>query len=76
VLIELLYGDSPLDDDPAPMVVTEVSASDLIFSKTGLVVYQLGILLINGGTGLFDRLTRDWPISSCVVILDILYHDL
>jgi hypothetical protein len=58
-LIELLYGGSPFDDDPTLMVVMEVSTPDLIPPETVVVIYQLGILLINGGTGLSDRLNRD-----------------
>jgi hypothetical protein len=75
-LIELLYGGFPLDVDPALMVVTEVSVLDLTPPKMGAVIYQLGILLISGGIGLSNRLTRDWPVSGGVVTLDILHHDL
>jgi hypothetical protein len=58
------------------MVVAEVSTPDFIPLETGVVVYQLGILLISGGTGLSNRLTKDWPVSGGVVTLDILHHDL
>jgi hypothetical protein len=74
--IELLYGGSPLGDDLVPMVVAEVSAPDLILPKMGVVVYQLGILLICGGTSLSDWLTRDWPVSGSFVTLHVLHHDL
>jgi hypothetical protein len=75
VLIKLLYGGSPLIDDPTPMVVAEVSALDLIPLETGVVIHQFGILLIRGSTGLFDRLTRDRPVFGGVVTLYVLYHN-
>jgi hypothetical protein len=52
-------SNSPLHDDYAPIVVAKVSTPELIPPKMGVVVYQLGILLISGGTGLSDQLTRD-----------------
>jgi hypothetical protein len=75
-LIELLYGGSPLDDDPTPMVVAEVSTPNLIPLETVVVIYQLGILLVCGSTSLSDRLTKDWPISGSIITLNILHHDL
>jgi hypothetical protein len=78
MLVKLLYlyDGPPLADDPAPMIVLEVTMLDLIPLKVGVVVYRLGILLILGGAGLFDRLTRVWPISSSVITLHILLHNL
>jgi hypothetical protein len=67
---------SPLDDDPVLVIVAKVSAPDLFPSKTSVVVYQLGILLIRGGTGLFDWLTRDWLVFGSIVTLHVLHHDL
>jgi hypothetical protein len=74
--IELLYHGSPLHDDPTPVIVVEVLAPDLIPLETGVVIYQLSILLICGGIGLSDQHTRDWPISGGVITLYVLHHDL
>jgi hypothetical protein len=63
-LIELLYHGPPLYDDPAPVIVADVSTPNLILLEMGVVIYQLGILLICGDIGLSDRLIRDWPVSS------------
>jgi hypothetical protein len=38
-LIELLCGGSPLDNDPTLVVVTEVSAPNLIPMETGVVIH-------------------------------------
>jgi hypothetical protein len=58
------------------MVVAKITTSDRISSKACVVIYKLGILLICGGTGLSDRLTRAWPISSNVITLYVLHHNL
>jgi hypothetical protein len=58
------------------MVVVEVSVPNLILLKMGVVIYQLSILLVCGGAGLSDQLTKDWPVSGSVITLDILHHDL
>jgi hypothetical protein len=51
-LVKLLYDGPPLDNDPMLVIVTEVTALDLIPPKMGVVIYKLGILLVYGGAGL------------------------
>ena len=75
-LVKLLYDSSPLDYDPVLVIVAEVTAPDLIPSKKGVVVHNLGILLICGSTGLSDRPTMAWTVSGSVVTLHILHHNL
>lgn len=75
-LIKLLDDGSPLNNDLESVVISEVPASGLISPKTGVVVYKLSILLICGGTGLSNRLTRAWPVSGGVVTLYVLHHHL
>jgi hypothetical protein len=45
-LIELLFDGPSLDNDPALMIVAEVTVPDLIPQKASVVIYMLGTLLI------------------------------
>ena len=75
-LVELLYDGPSLYNDRALMIIVEVTVSNLIPLEMGVVVYQLGILLIRGGIDSSYRLTRDWPVSGGIVTLYVLHHNL
>jgi hypothetical protein len=58
------------------MVIMKVPVPDLIPPEMGVVIYQLRVLLVCGGTGLSNQLARNWPVSNSIVTLDILHHNL
>ena len=58
-LVKLFYDSPSLHDNPAPVIVAEVTTLDLVPLKTGAVIYQLFVLLICGSTSPSNQLTKD-----------------